>query len=51
MCLYGDPAYPRRVHLQGPFRSAALTQDQKYYNTTMNGARTAVEWVLGDILF
>lgn len=29
MCLYGDPAYPLRVHLQGPFRGAALAQDQK----------------------
>ena len=26
LCLYGDPAYPLRVHLQAPFRNAALTQ-------------------------
>ena len=45
MCVYGDPAYPLRAHLQRPFRDAALTQDQKNYNTAMNGARTAVEWV------
>ncbi|XP_074611816.1 uncharacterized protein LOC141866231 [Acropora palmata] len=50
ICLYGDPAYPLRAHLQGPFRGAALTQDQKNYNTAMNGARTAVEWVFGDII-
>ena len=25
LCLYGDPAYPLRVHLQGPFKGAALT--------------------------
>ena len=25
MCLYGDPAYPLRVHLQGPFRFGVLT--------------------------
>ena len=29
MCLYGDPAYPLCAHIQGPFRGAALTQDQK----------------------
>ena len=29
MCLYGDPTYPLRAHLQGPFRGAALTQDKK----------------------
>ena len=27
LCLYGDPAYPLRVHLQQPFRNnAALTE-------------------------
>ena len=50
MCLYGDPAYPLRAHLQGPFRGAALTQDQKNYNTAMNGARIAVEWGFGEII-
>ena len=50
MCLYGDPAYRLRAHLQGPFRGAALTQDKKNYNTAMNGALTAVEWVFGDII-
>ena len=24
-CIYGDPAYPLRVHLQAPFRNRALT--------------------------
>ena len=24
MCTYGDPAYPLRVQLQGPFRNAVL---------------------------
>ena len=28
MCLYGDPAYPLRVHLQAPFRIAILTSDE-----------------------
>lgn len=34
-----------RAHMQGPLRGAALTQDEKDYNTAMNAARTAVEWV------
>ena len=25
LCIYGDPAYPLRIHLQGPFRGANLT--------------------------
>jgi len=50
MCPYGDPAYLLRAHLQGPFRGAALTQDQKSYDTAMNGACTAVEWVFGDMV-
>lgn len=27
LCLYGDPAYPLAVHLQGPFREPALTPE------------------------
>ena len=41
---------PNKVCMYGPFRGAALTQDKKNYNTAMNGARTAVEWVFGDII-
>ena len=26
MCVYGDPAYPLRVHLQAPYRQGRLTQ-------------------------
>ena len=25
MCIYGDSAYPQRVHLQVPFQNATLT--------------------------
>ena len=25
MCIYGDPAYPLRIHLQAPFRQRVLT--------------------------
>lgn len=50
LCLYGDPAYPLRVHLQGPFKGAALTAEQQLFNTSMSNVRTAVEWVFGDVL-
>ena len=39
MCIYGDPAYPLRVHLQGPFRDAYLTPQKQLYNQSMNEHR------------
>ena len=50
MCVYGDPAYPLRVHLQAPYRGAALTQQQTDFNKSMSAARVSVEWVFGDIV-
>ena len=50
LCLYGDPAYPLRVHLQGPFKGAALTPQQEAFNVSMSKVRVSVEWVFGDIL-
>ncbi|CAB4044284.1 Hypothetical predicted protein [Paramuricea clavata] len=50
MCLYGDPAYPLRVHLQQPFRNnAALTEDMRQYNKAMSSVRVSVEWLFGEI--
>ena len=51
LCLYGDPAYPLRVHLQGPFKGAALTPQQEAFNVSMSKVRVSVEWVFGDILY
>ena len=48
MCLYGDPTYPLRVHLQGPFRFGVLTDEMKAYNTAMSTVRSSVEWLFGD---
>lgn len=48
LCVYGDPAYPLRVQLQGPFKGN-LNQQQKDYNKAMSQVRTSVEWVFGDI--
>ena len=46
LCIYGDPAYPHRVHLQRPFaRRAALTPDELAFNQSMSHVRISVEWV------
>ena len=49
LCLYGDPAYPVRIHLQSPFQGPYLNDLQKELNTKMSGVRTSVEWLFGDI--
>ena len=33
LCIYGDPAYPLRVHLQAGFKGARLSQQQIDWNT------------------
>ncbi|XP_048583759.1 uncharacterized protein LOC125563069 [Nematostella vectensis] len=52
MALYGDPAYPLRVHLQVPFRNGTggLTPDMEAFNEGMSAVRSSVEWLFGDIL-
>ena len=50
LCLYGDPAYPLRVHLQSGFKGANLTQLQRDWNKSMSEVRVAVEWIFGDIV-
>ena len=50
MCIYGDPAYPLRVHLQGPFQGAALTPQMEMFNASVSSVRVSVEWLFGDIL-
>lgn len=50
LCLYGDPAYPHRVHLQRPFvRTGVLPVDEHEFNRSMSKVRVSVEWVFGDI--
>lgn len=50
LCIYGDPAYPLRPHLQSPYRDNNLTDAQKAFNTSMSQVRVSVEWVFGDII-
>ncbi|KAF7645629.1 hypothetical protein LDENG_00200910 [Lucifuga dentata] len=49
MCVYGDPAYPLRVHLQAPFRNVHLTPQMMAFNKNMSEVRVSVEWMFGDI--
>ena len=50
MCLYGDPAYHLRIHLQVPFRNAVLTPAMQAFNSYMSAVRESVEWLFGDIV-
>lgn len=50
MYIYGDPAYPLRLHLQTPFRNAVLTRDMQAFNASMSAVRVSVEWLFGDIV-
>ena len=50
MCVYGDPAYPLRIHLQAPYRQGRLTQHMEDYNKAMSEVRVSVEWLFGDII-
>ena len=49
LCIYGDLAYPVRVHLQVPYQGARLSNDEQSFNASMSTVMTAVEWVFGDI--
>ena len=35
LCIYGDPAYPLRVHLQAPFRDGIITPEMRNFNTSI----------------
>ena len=50
MCVYGDPTYPYRVHLQCPYRYARLTIQQEAFNSPMSTMRESVEWLFWDII-
>lgn len=50
LCIYGDLAYPLRIHLQAPFRNAILTPQMDQFNASMSAVRVSVEWLFGDII-
>ena len=45
MCLYGEPAYPLRVHLQGPYKRVIQTPQQQAFNTSMSTVCESVGWL------
>jgi hypothetical protein len=45
LCIYGDPAYPLGVQIQGPFKDAQLTLQMRDFNKGMSEVRIAVEWM------
>ena len=49
LCLYGDLAYPLRVHLQAPFRNAVLTQQMEDFSNSMSAVRSSVEWRFSNV--
>ena len=49
LCIYRDPAYLLRVHLQSGFRSANITREEKLWNLKMSSVRQAVEWRLSPV--
>ena len=51
MCLYGDPVYPLRVHLQAPFRFCILSKDMEIFNESMSAVRSSVEWLFADVIY
>ena len=50
LCLYGDPAYPLRIHLQVPFRQNGLTPVMEAFNASMSSVRESVEWNFGEVV-
>ena len=39
LCLYGDPAYPLIVHLQGLYKDRQLTPGMELFNKSMSSVR------------
>ena len=51
LCIYGDPAYPHRIHHQCPFQQRqCLTQEQQAFNQCMSLVSVSVEWVFKEIV-
>ena len=44
MCVYGNPAYPLRAHLQGPYKAAVLTLYQREFSKSMSSTRVSVHY-------
>ena len=49
LCIFGDPAYPVRPHIQAPYKNNNLSDAEKDFNKAMSSVRVSVEWVFGEI--
>ena len=49
LCFYGDPAYPLRPHLMGPYRDNPLTPQMRAFNKAMSEVRVSLEWLFSEI--
>ena len=47
LCLFGDPVYPMRIHLQSV---AHINQQQRDFNKSMSQVRVTVECVFRDVI-
>ena len=45
-----SPAYPLRVHLQGPFGNPHLTPLMEAFNAPLSSVRIPVERLVGDVI-
>ena len=50
MCIYRDPAYPLRTHLQCPLRHGVLTRQMEEFNASISSVHTSVVWLFGDLI-
>ena len=50
LCIYGDPAYPLRAHLQRSFKGNHFPQEQKDFIKSMKTVHVSVEWVFKQII-
>lgn len=52
MCLYLDPAYPLRIHLQAPVSYVRLTPKMEalIFNQSMSQVRVSVEGIISDVV-
>jgi DDE superfamily endonuclease len=48
-CVYGDPAYMLRPHLQVGYPGLQATPEQHAYNMSMSSERIAFEWFYKDL--
>ena len=52
LCLHGDPAYPLRPTLMGPYRPGdvcVLTPDVQAFNAALSAVRVSIEWLFDDV--